>query len=102
MPTYMVERVLPEATIDAIEAIRRTAEKACADFASMGKTVRFLRSTFTPGDSHCRCLFQGPTVELIQELNDAAQIPYSRIVIAVEFPGDAETKESPNLQGRVT
>jgi hypothetical protein len=89
MPIYLVERVLPGATIDTIEAIRCAAQRSCGDFASAGKTVRYLRSTFTPGDSRCRCLFQAPTVDLVQELNDAAQMPYSRIVLAVEFPAEA-------------
>jgi len=91
MPIYMVERVLPGATIDAVEAIRRAAQSACADFASAGKAVRYLRSTFTPGDSRCRCLFQAPTVDLVQELNDAAQIPYSRIVLAVDLVPERST-----------
>jgi hypothetical protein len=85
MPIYLVERVLPGATIDDIEAIGRAAQIACAEFASRGKAVRYLRSTFTPGDSHCRCLFQGATAHVVQELNESAQIPYSRIVLAVDF-----------------
>ena len=91
MPTYLVERVLPGATIDAVEAIRYAAQRACDDFAAAGKTVRYLRSTFTPGESRCRCLFQASTVDLIQELNDVAQIPYSRIVLAVDLAAEEPT-----------
>jgi hypothetical protein len=93
MPIYLVDRVLPGASIDAVESMRCAAQRACGDFTSAGKSVRYLRSTFTPGDSRCRCLFQAPTVDLVQEVNDAAQIPYSRIVIALEFAGEAPAED---------
>jgi hypothetical protein len=85
MPIYMVERVLSGATLDSLEAIRRTAAVACRVFAAEGKSVRYLRSTFTPGDSRCRCLFEAANADLVQELNEAAQIPFSRIIIAVDM-----------------
>jgi hypothetical protein len=81
----MVERVLPGATMASLQVIRRAAEETCRAFAAEGKEVRYLRSTFTPGDSRCRCLFEAATADLVEELNEAAQIPYSRIVIAVDF-----------------
>jgi hypothetical protein len=85
MPVYVVERVLPGASIDAVQAIMRAAEEACQAFAAEGRTVRYLRSTFTPGDSRCRCLFEAANANLVEELNKAAQIPYSRIIIAFDF-----------------
>jgi hypothetical protein len=51
-----------------------------------GKPVRYLRSTFTPGESRCRCLFEAPNSELVQAVNEAAQIPYNRIMLAVDLP----------------
>jgi hypothetical protein len=85
MPLYMVERILPGASIDAVQAIWRAADEACRAFAADGKPVRYLRSTFTPGDSRCRCLFEATNAELVEELNQAAQIPYARIFMAVDF-----------------
>jgi len=89
MPVYMVERVLPGASVDCLEAIRRAAQKACRAFTSEGQPVRYLRSTFTPGESCCRCLFEAPNSDLVREVNEAMKIPYSRVVLAVEFPGEA-------------
>ena len=86
MPIYMVERVLPGATVESVEAIHLAAEEACRAFAIEGKTVRYLRSTFVPGESRCRSLFEAASGELVQEVNDVAQVPYSRIVLAVELP----------------
>lgn len=85
MPVYQVERIVPGAGMVAMEAIRRRAAAACLTYSARG--VRYLRSTFTPGDSRCRCLFEAASAEDVRRLNDAAQIPYQRIVVAVDFPG---------------
>jgi hypothetical protein len=85
MPLYMVERILPGASIDAVQAIRRVLEEACRAFAAEGNAVRYLRSTFTPGDSRCRCLLEAADADVVEQLNEAAQIPYSRIILAVDF-----------------
>jgi hypothetical protein len=88
MPTYMVERILPGATIGSLAALRQTAKAACDAFTAAGTPVLYLRSTFTPGDSHCRCLFAAPNADLVQLVNDTAQIPYRRIILALDFAGD--------------
>jgi hypothetical protein len=85
MPVYMVERVLPGISMESIEALRTAAERACSDFARSGKQVRYLRSTLTPGESRCRCLFEAPQADLVRELNDAASLPYSRIILALDL-----------------
>jgi hypothetical protein len=85
MPIYQVERVLPGVDLESLAALQRAAEDACRTFAAAGKPVRYLRSTFMPGESRCRCLFEAANGDLVQEVNDAAQLPYSRIVLAVEL-----------------
>jgi hypothetical protein len=86
MPIYQVERVLPGADLEALAALSRAAQEACQRFAATGKPVRYLRSTFTPGESRCRCLFDAASGDLVREVNDAAELPYSRIVLAVDLP----------------
>jgi hypothetical protein len=51
-----------------------TSDKFTAD----GKAVRYIRTTFVPGEAHCMCLFEAANPELVKEVNDAAQIPYTR------------------------
>jgi hypothetical protein len=87
MPIYMVERVLPGATVESVEAMQRAAEEVCRAYAAQGRAVRYLRSTFTPGDSRCRCLFEASHAALVRDVNEAAQLPYSRIVLAIELAG---------------
>jgi Protein of unknown function (DUF4242) len=85
MPVYMVERVLPGATVQSVEMLQTVADRACRAFTQNGKPVRYLRSTFTPGESRCRCLFEAPNADLVRELNEAAQLPYSRIILALDL-----------------
>jgi hypothetical protein len=86
MPIYLVERSLPGASLECVAAVQQAAKVACQAFADNGNEVRYLYCTFTPGDSRCRCLFEAPNADLVQRVNDAAQIPYSRIVLAIDLP----------------
>jgi len=45
-----------------------------------GKPVRYLRSTFLPGEEKAFCLFDAPTAERVKEANELAEIPLQRIV----------------------
>lgn len=85
MPLYMVERMLPGASTQKLEVMRAAAEKACYDFTANGKPIRYLRSTYTPGESRCRCLFEAPNADLVREANDSAQLPHSRILLAIDL-----------------
>ena len=52
---------------------------------AQGKRVRYIRSTFVPGESRCMCLFEADNPALVKELNDTAKIPYSRVVEALDL-----------------
>ena len=86
MPIYMVERVLPGITLESLGALRTAAERSCSAFGQCGKPVTYLRSIFTPGESRCRCLFEAADGDLVREVNDGAQLPYSRIIVALDLP----------------
>jgi hypothetical protein len=83
---YMVERSLPgissEQLADAQQAAIRTADQ----FSRQGTPVRYLRSTFIPAESRCFCLFEASSDEAVKQVNDAAGLPYSRIVEALHLP----------------
>jgi hypothetical protein len=76
---------MPGATLQSLQEIRHAAEGVCGAFSAEGRSVRYLRSIFTPGESRCQCLFEAASADLVQAANDAAQIPYSRIVVALEI-----------------
>jgi Nickel responsive protein SCO4226-like len=49
------------------------------------RTVRYIRSTFVPGEARCMCLFEAPTEQNVRDLNDRAKIPYTRVVEALDL-----------------
>jgi|SRR5438105_3319713 len=98
MPVYLVERILPGATMEQVKGLQATIEHVCSVAREHGTAITHLRSLFTPGESRCRCLFAAPSAEAVRELNDAGGLPYTRIVVAVELLGGSiytvdETKE---------
>lgn len=98
MPIYLVERRVPGATLSSVAAMQQAAGVVCQARAAQGQPVRYLRSIYTPGESCCRCLFEAPTADLVQEVNEAAQLPYSRIILAMELALDATTGSPPELR----
>jgi hypothetical protein len=58
------------------------AKRATAEMEREGKPVRYLRSTFIPGEDKCYCLFEGALPESVRKANVQAQLPLERIVLA--------------------
>lgn len=85
MPVYMVERHLPGATVAQLGAAQKTAIETCARLASQRKPVRYIRSTWVPAEARCMCLFEAADPETVRELNDEAEIPYTRVVEALDL-----------------
>ena len=82
MAQYMVERHLPGITEEQLAAAAGAAKKTTAEMARAGTPVRYLRSTFVPGENKCYCLFEGPDEKAVCEANDRAALPYDRVVEA--------------------
>jgi len=85
MAVYMVERVLPGITPEQLAAAQQKAILTGQRFSAAGKEVRYIRSTFISGEDRCLCLFEAPNREWVRELNEAAQLPFTRIVEALDL-----------------
>ena len=85
MPVYMVERSLPGVTLEQLGGAQQAAISTSQQFTANGKQVRYIRTTFVPGESHCMCLFEAPNAELVKEVNAAANIPFTRVVEALDL-----------------
>ncbi len=85
MGTYMVDRDLPGISMEDLAAAQQRAIEWSDRYRAKGKDVRYIRSTFVPGDAHCMCLFEAPNGQLVAELNDQAQIPYTRVTEALDL-----------------
>jgi hypothetical protein len=85
MTVYLVERNLPGITMDQLAEAQRAAMVTSERFSTEGKRVRYIRSTFVPGDAHCMCLFEAASPDVVREVNEAAAIPFSRISEALDL-----------------
>jgi hypothetical protein len=47
--------------------------------------ISYVRSAFLPGQSHCICIFELTSRELVRQVNETAQIPFARIEPAFDF-----------------
>jgi hypothetical protein len=85
MAVYMVERDLPGIQVEQLAEAQKRAIKAGKELTAQGKRVRYIRSTFVPGENKCMCLFEAPNAENVREANERAEIPFTRIVEALDL-----------------
>ena len=85
MPIYMVERNLPNISMDELSGAQAAAIDKAAEMTTSGVAMRYIRSTFVPGDGRCLCLFEGPSAESVKQLNDAIQVPYETVTPAMDL-----------------
>lgn len=78
MPTFLVESYAPgsHGIEDAQARARRTAE--------LSEDVRYVRTTFLPGDDTILHLFEAPSAEALFRAGRRAMLAFDRIVEAVE------------------
>jgi hypothetical protein len=85
MPVFMVDRDLPGISMEQLGAAQKAAIDTSSRYTDSGKPVRYIRSAFVPGEAHCMCFFEAPDAELVKQVNDEAQIPYTRVVEALDL-----------------
>ena len=85
MAVYMVERDLTGITMPELAGAQQAAIASSQRFTADGTAVRYIRSTFVPGEARCMCLFDASSADDVQKVNDAAQLPYTRIVEALDL-----------------
>jgi hypothetical protein len=85
MAVYMVERDLKGITMPQLAGAQQAAIAASERSTADGTPVRYIRSTFVPGEARCMCLFDASSADHVKKVNDAAQLPYMRIVEALDL-----------------
>jgi hypothetical protein len=94
--TFLVERYLPVGDVDGLaRAVDRVAS-ACSRGSAGGHDVRYVQSTFVPGDDTCFCVFRAASVEAVRAVNAAGDFPVDRISAAISLPleSSSHNKES--------
>ena len=85
MPLYMVERDLPGITMERLAAAQRAVVDTSNRFAARGEYIRYIRSIYIPGESRCLCLFEAPKAETVDEVNEVAKTPFTKIIEVIEL-----------------
>lgn len=85
MSVYLVDRKLPGITLDQLAAALRAAIETSRRFADNGRPVRYIRSTYLSAEDRCMCLFEASNPDLVREVNETAQLPFTRIVEAIDL-----------------
>lgn len=85
MALYLVERKQADITFEELVVAQRAAMKMSQRFTAEGRPARYIRTTLVPSESHCLTLFEALNAKIVQEVNEAAQIPFTRIIEAFEL-----------------
>jgi hypothetical protein len=85
MAVYMVERNLPGIKMEQLAAAQKAAIATSESMTREGKQVRYIRSTFVPGDHRCMCLFEASNEKDVEEVNRKANIPFTKITEAMDL-----------------
>ena len=85
MPVFMVERSLPGITMEQLGGAQQAAIATSQQFTKEGTPVRYIRTTFVPGEAHCMCLFEAADAATVKRVNETAQLPFTRIIEALDL-----------------
>ncbi|MBF9059250.1 DUF4242 domain-containing protein [Rhodobacterales bacterium HKCCSP123] len=85
MSVFMVERDLKGISMEDLAGAQKAAIAQAAAMRGAGTEISYIRSTFAPEDGRCMCLFDGASAEEVKALNDAAGLPYTRVVPALDL-----------------
>ena len=85
MNIYIADRNLPGVTLEQLAAAQKAAIETSQRFTTEGKLVRYIRTAWIPSESHVMCMFEAPNVQLVRDVNEAAGIPFTRILEAMDL-----------------
>jgi hypothetical protein len=85
MTVFMVERDLKGISMEALGGAQKAAIGKAREMSAAGTDIKYIRSTFAPGDGRCMCLFEADNEADVKKLNDDAGLPYHKIVQALDL-----------------
>lgn len=88
MSIFVVQRDLPGITPEALQSAGVRAKSCCSELTTEGEPVRWIRSFFLPETAQTHCYFEADNKTAVEEVNNRARIPFTRIVEAVEMTPD--------------
>jgi hypothetical protein len=85
MNIYIADRDLPGVTLDQLAAAQKAAIETSQRFTAEGKPIRYIRSAWVPSESHVMCMFEAEDPQVVRDVNEAAGIPFTRILEAMDL-----------------
>ena len=85
MSYFVVQRDLPGITPEALTSAGLRAKACCAEMTSEGESVKWIRSFFLPETAQTHCYFEAASKTAIEEVNNRAKIPFTRINEVMEM-----------------
>jgi hypothetical protein len=85
MTVYIAERNLAGIGMDDLAGAQRSAIDTATRMSDNGTPVRYIRSTFLPAEGKCMCLFEAESADVVEKLNQDAQLPYERVIEALDL-----------------
>src|SRR5258707_5673419 len=85
MALYLVERRQTGISVEQLVKAQGAAIEMSQRFTAKGNPAYYIRTTFVPSASRCLTLFEALNGKVVQEVHEAAQIPFDRVIEAVEL-----------------
>ncbi len=82
---FLVERYLPIVDLDELAVTVASAARVCDDQRKAGAMLRYLHSTYVPGDETCFCVFEAESAHAVSVLNVDIDFRIDRISPAVSL-----------------
>jgi hypothetical protein len=79
---YIVERYVPGISVEKARSWSRRIRAVAGQMAADG--VRYRGSRLILEDEACLCEFEGPSADAVAAANERAEVPFARIVSAVD------------------
>ncbi|HEY3182678.1 MAG TPA: nickel-binding protein [Gaiellaceae bacterium] len=86
MPTYVVERYLPDLTTEEVLVLLERLRLRRVEASAANPDVTYLDSTLLPEDDTCFCRFAATSANAVAELNRRAGCPFARVVPVLVLP----------------
>ncbi len=85
MKTFAVERNLRGLSMNDLADAQKLAIATADSLTDAGRTIAYLRSVFVPEDGRCTCLFAAENEDTVRQLNERAQLPFTKIVEVLDL-----------------
>jgi hypothetical protein len=93
MPLFAVERDLSQIPPERFRSELKGLVTACARLKAAGKQVRYISSAVFPAEARGLCLFGAEQPQWIQEANELAGLPYSRVFALLDLTPSGVRRE---------